>query len=45
MHRASLLVMLAALTHGCGKPEKARLAVYPVAGKLLVNGKPAEPPW
>jgi hypothetical protein len=27
---------------GCGKTESVRVAVHPVSGRLLVNGKPAE---
>ncbi|MFT3880894.1 MAG: hypothetical protein QM703_14680 [Gemmatales bacterium] len=43
-HRfAAILVLgLGLLCASCGKKEAARLPVYPVHGKILVDGKPVE---
>lgn len=38
----NLLLGLGLLCTSCGKKEPARLPVYPVHGKILVEGKPVE---
>jgi hypothetical protein len=37
-----LLLLVATSTLGCGGADDGRIAVYPVRGKVMVNGAPAE---